>query len=252
MRSLSVLTVAATLLAASTLHATTARASRPASQEEAAAIVAAMDTTTDCVLVTISTVDENYAIAETADAPLFVPCPPPNAHELLTRMQDGTWQAKGAVDDADSPCRRLGVPDGAGMDLNICEATVAPWRTTVTCWKDAVKDGSRYRSPRRVVRHPRSCLTLSPGKSLAETTDMRRLRWRDWGQPVAKAHGYLRALHGEYRPNGKLYFPEYKATLRASAPDEYRGKRWYTRLRISTRYGTFVLEMKDPWASEYW
>lgn len=90
---------------------------------------------------------------------------------------------------------------------------------------------------RREVRSkPRSCTTLGPEDSFAESVALAGLRWRGWGDRVARARGIERGFH----------LPRTRIPVRVSVWRLRKvcgGDRLYTRLRATSRYGSTTVRL---------
>ena len=69
-----------------------------------------------------------------------------------------------------------------------------------------------------------------------ERANFRNLRWRNWGKRVATATGVAVAMHGTFNSAGKLVVERTRVKLVASQPLEYNGKRYYTKLKATSKY----------------
>jgi hypothetical protein len=225
-----------------------AGAARTATPEEAAAIVGDRSVPAECYTVTVSTVDPTWAVLRNA------PNPDPDACYLagngmaIARLANGVWTtAPGDSDEGTAPsCATIAVPTDVGVDLGVCSAPVPHSKTTVTCWGSTKKVKGEYRTKRLVRRRPRTCSTLFPGASFSEGSDLRSLRWKRWGSSTAIAIGVLRPWHG----NSDGSFDRIRARVVLSGAVESNGKRWYTRMKITTRYGTGRSDLRPPYEPE--
>jgi len=92
-------------------------------------------------------------------------------------------------------------------------------------------------APRREVRSkPRSCTTLGPQDSFAESVALARLRWRGWGGRVARARGIERGFH---LPRTSIPVRVTAWRRRKVCGDDYL----YTRLRATSRYGSTTVRL---------
>jgi len=90
---------------------------------------------------------------------------------------------------------------------------------------------------RRVVRSkPRSCTTLGPRDSSAESVALARLRWSDWGKPVARGRGIERGFH---LPRTSIAVSVKVWRLRKVCGGGYL----YTRLRSTSRFGSTTVRL---------
>ncbi|MGX6449156.1 hypothetical protein ACVU7I_13980, partial [Patulibacter sp. S7RM1-6] len=118
---------------------------------------------------------------------------------------------------------------------------------TLTCWKPTrqTADGG-FVTPRRVVRRPRTCSTLGPTDPFAAAVDLHRLRWSSYGARRARARGSVLSWHLD-RDGHRSRVP---ATVVASGVSTGRGRRWFSRLRVTTRYGSSTIHLRAPWAAQ--
>jgi hypothetical protein len=116
----------------------------------------------------------------------------------------------------------LSVPLGAGA------LTPAPAhaRTLILC-----KASGTFKRVGRV--HPRTCTTLGPLDSFCCAFNLRKLRWKHWGQSTATARGIERGFHLPLA-NTKV---RVRAFRRRRAPC---GDLVYTRVRATSRHGSFT------------
>jgi hypothetical protein len=94
------------------------------------------------------------------------------------------------------------------------------------------KGGTR----REVRSKPRSCTTLGPLDSFAESVALARLRWRDWGNPVAQGRGIERGFH----------LPRTSIPVRVKVWRRRRvcgGDYLYTRLRSTSSHGSTTVRL---------
>lgn len=77
---------------------------------------------------------------------------------------------------------------------------------------------------------PASCNSLGVFSSNADAVNLVQLRWRDWGQPAAMFTGIERGFH--------LPFANTRVGGVAFRIVTWRGRRIYSRLRVSSRFGT--------------
>ena len=159
------------------------------------------------------------------------------------RLTNGAWATVySGPNEPGTPCRVIPeIPARIGVDLGICRPPVAKSKTTITCWKY----NRRGKGKPVVKRRPKSCITLRPEDPLKLNGDFSRLRWRNWGRSVATAKGLSKPAHGE-NVNGRLVFRKISVTLRAYDVLEYDGRRYYTKLRLTTRYGTSTRDLAEP------
>jgi hypothetical protein len=197
-----------------------ALAARPATSEEQAAIAAALSLPPQCITARVSTVDETWSRADLTNT---AGCPMGDGLTVL-RQQSGQWTSvhQGPADL--EPCPVEPIPTRVAVDLRVCRRP----RTYILCWP-----GGRD-TERELRRHPARCNSLGPRDSFGTSVNLARLRWRGWGNSVARARGIERGFH----------HPLQRITVRVRA---YRRKRCpdgdylYTRLRATSRHGSLVV-----------
>jgi hypothetical protein len=86
-------------------------------------------------------------------------------------------------------------------------------------------DGSEYRRKDR----PKQCAIYGKGGISAGGVNLKKLKWRNWGNARAKAKGIECGFH--------LPCADINAKVKAWRPRERCGKRVYTRLVATTRFG---------------
>jgi hypothetical protein len=86
-------------------------------------------------------------------------------------------------------------------------------------------DGSEYRRKDR----PKQRAIYGRGGIFAGGVNLKKLKWRSWGHARAKAKGIECGFH--------LPCADITAKVRAWRPRERYGKRVYTRLKATTRFG---------------
>lgn len=77
---------------------------------------------------------------------------------------------------------------------------------------------------------PARCNSLGVFSSNAESVNLVQLRWRGWGQPAAMFTGIERGFH--------LPLAHIRVAGVAFRIVTWRGQRIYSRLRVSSRFGT--------------
>lgn len=163
----------------------------------------------------------------------------------------GHWGKFIRASDAKPSCSERKLPDSVGRDLGICFPAVPRAKTTMTCWgKTTELGGGVFRTARRVRSRPASCFTGGPYESNAGSVLMRSTRWSSWGSSAARGRGFSQALHGSY-VNGKIRFERYRAIFSAYGLREVKGRRFYTRLRVTTKFGTGSVKLSAPDAEQY-
>lgn len=205
-----------------------ASAYRAATADERAAIARDLggSAPAECLGLSISTVDEAWASVWWDTSPQ--PCAEAAADgvQVMRLGSDGIWRYVTAGSDI-TVCPPE-IPLAIGRDLR--------WRTAPVCRASRVyvlclPRGQDYREPR--VR-PTRCPTLGPTDSFSEAANLRRLRWRRWGKPVATARGIELGWH---RP-----FVHVRVRVRAyRLRKDCQGDRIYTRLRVQSRYGRLIV-----------
>lgn len=198
----------------------TAYAARPATPDERSAVAKAMHARPECVKVTISTVNEAWARGEgNPDAPSS--CSDArggNGFDAL-HHENGQWVIRYGSSEMYS-CVGTGMPRAVGKDLHVCRDP----RTYMLC-ADTKGTGEVRK------RHPAECAALRPNDSFSQGANLGDLKWKHWADDAATATGVDRGFHRPYE-----HIP---ATVKAYRPRlDCRGDYLYTRLRISTRYGT--------------
>lgn len=89
----------------------------------------------------------------------------------------------------------------------------------------------------QVRSRPSACSHFGPGGTFGRGVNLTALRWSSWGGPVARGSGRERGFH--------LPYSNIPATVTAYAPvTGCAGRRVYTRLRATSRYGTTVVLMR--------
>jgi hypothetical protein len=77
---------------------------------------------------------------------------------------------------------------------------------------------------------PRNCAAFGPSEVFAGGVNLKRLRWKNWGSPLATARGIECGFH--------LPCERIKAKVTAFAPEvSCNGQVVYTRIRAKTRFG---------------
>ncbi len=119
---------------------------------------------------------------------------------ILAAFDGAEWApVTSDANDGQGSCAHVDAPAKVALDFQLCRPAVAPAKTTITCWAYSKKG----KALRRVHSKPRNCLTFAAEQSLAEASDLRRLRWKNWGKTVATATGRSRAIHAERSSSGK-------------------------------------------------
>lgn len=80
---------------------------------------------------------------------------------------------------------------------------------------------------------PARCNSLGVFSSNAESVNLVQLRWRDWGRPAAMFTGIERGFH--------LPFAHSRVGGVAFRIVTWRGRRVYSRLRVSSRSGSMTV-----------
>ena len=118
-----VIVVAAAVAAACTALPGTAVAARLATAEERAAIVATDTRPADCLTVTISTVQDGWALISDVDSSA---CASEGRPSIVTFV-DGAWTVFHSGEDLpDAYCDELAVPRAVGADLAACDPAAPP------------------------------------------------------------------------------------------------------------------------------
>ena len=92
-------------------------------------------------------------------------------------------------------------------------------------------DGDEY-VPRR---KPRTCAVLGSGGSFGGGVNLHRLRWRAWAEGTARARGREFGFH---LPHSNIIVRVRAYRLRRAC-----GRRVYTRLKATSRFGTTVVSV---------
>lgn len=94
--------------------------------------------------------------------------------------------------------------------------------TAILC---ANSDGSEYRRKER----PRKCAIFGRNGIFAGGVNLKKIRWKGWGQKRARAKAIECGFH--------LPCADIRARVRASKPRTRCGHRVYTRIKVRTRFG---------------
>jgi hypothetical protein len=204
-------------------------AKRRATETERAEIAAAAGVEPQCIDATISTVDPQWAVYLRTNIPS---CPPADGFVVVRRGSDGWHEQFEEVVGVSglSPCPIENVPTAVALDLALCRRP----RSYIICWR-------RGRTP-ELRPHPARCISFYGG--FVTSVNLVDLRWRGWGQPVARARGVDRGFHlpfahirvrvTVYRrrhcPSGDLIYTRLRATSRSGStvvryPQNCRGRR---------------------------
>lgn len=95
------------------------------------------------------------------------------------------------------------------------------------------RTGSYYQARSR----PSACTHFGPGGTFGRGVNLVGLTWSSWGGAVARGTGRERGFH--------LPYSNIPATVTAYAPAVgCAGRRVYTRLKATTRYGTTIVPLR--------
>jgi hypothetical protein len=225
-RSCSAAAIAAA--SAGMLSALPAHAARPATAPELAALAASQNLDPACMIGKVSTVDATWARMEGRPDASPDACALGNGFFVMHET-NGAWDDVAQASETivcQSPDNTQPIPISVGRDLNVCRAA----KTYLLCLP---KNGAL----RTAREHPTSCTTLGPADSLGGAANLAELRWHNWGKATAIATGRERGFHLPLQN-----IPVRVVAYRRRAAD--CGDSVYTRLRITSRYGT--LRQKLP------
>jgi hypothetical protein len=155
----------------------------------------------------------------------------------------GPWSRRsGARPIPDVGCcalRRLGGDDGSVKKLiGVAAAVVALAATPTTasarqsyiiCHNPGLKPTWAFRLK------PVSCTSLGPRDPFGLAVNLVQLRWKGWGRRFATFTGYERGFHlppSHIRVHGSVFRPRI-----------WRGRRIYTRLRATSKYGSLTVAL---------
>jgi hypothetical protein len=204
-------------------------AHRPATSAERDAIAQAMGVPAECATVVVSTVDPAWARFTAAASPSS--CRDLGDGWVVLQRQPSDWKV--ITDGSDiGPCPEPHVPIGVGLDLEICRR-VSPGMFLPCARLGAVTSYSFRRRPRG------SCTISRPDVPLSEGMDLTHLHWSRWGGHVAHGTGVDYWFH---RAD-----PGTRVRLRAWRPRVDQcgsGRKVYTRLTETSRYGTGTLNVR--------
>jgi hypothetical protein len=221
---------AAAIAAASAgaLSALPAHAARPATPPELAALAGSQNLDPACMTAKVSTVDATWGRMEGR----------PDASPDACALGNGFFvmhETNGAWDDVAQASETIvcqsaentePIPVSVGRDLKVCRAA----KTYLLCLP-------QHEALRTTRERPTSCTTLGPSDSFGGAANLAKLRWHNWGKATTTATGRERGFH---LPLENI--PVRVVAYRRWAAD--CGDNVYTRLRVTSRYGT--LRQKLP------
>lgn len=120
---------------------------------------------------------------------------------------------------------------------------------SLTCWgKERAADNyTIVYTQRLVVRQPRRCSLLGPNVDDANGAILHRLKWHSWGSRTATASGYSQSL-GANSAGAPTEFP---ARVSVTGIRTRNGRRWYSRMSITSQSVTNHYRLSSPTARDY-